>query len=77
MLRCTILTSRIRSPLGLYGSLNAGEAVLLDTEYLLMDRLCSNVTAILQKQLSPFSSFIDNFYVLPRPDGIQVPWNRT
>jgi hypothetical protein len=66
----------------LHGSLQAGETVLLDQECLLTANLCSNVAKIIRKQESPFSGFIVNFYVFPRPNGIEVPclpvpWKRT
>jgi hypothetical protein len=65
----------------LHGSVNAGEAVLLDKEILLPADLCSKVATIIRKQESP-SGFIVNFYVFPRPNGIAVPplpipWKRT
>jgi hypothetical protein len=51
----------------LHGSVNAGEAVLLDEEFLL-----PKVATIIRKQESP-SGFIVNFYVFPRPNDIEVP----
>jgi hypothetical protein len=50
----------------LHGSVNAGEAVLLDKEFLLPADLRSKVATIVRKQESP-SGFIVNFYVFPRP----------
>jgi hypothetical protein len=57
---------------------NAGEAVLLDEEFLLPADLCSKVVTIIRKQESP-SGFIVNFHIFPRPNGIEVscrpiPW---
>jgi hypothetical protein len=60
----------------LHGSLNAGEVVLLDEEFLLKDDLRSNVATILRrKEGISFlrRSFLVNFYVLPRPNDMQVP----
>ncbi len=56
----------------LHGFLNAGEAVLLDEEVFLPADLRSKVATIIRKQESP-SGFIVNFYVFPRPNGIEVP----
>jgi hypothetical protein len=56
----------------LHGSVNAGEAVLLDEDFLLPADLRSKVATIIRKQESP-SGFIVNFYVFPRPNGIEVP----
>jgi hypothetical protein len=56
----------------LHGFLNAGEAVLLDEEVLLPANLRSKVATIIRKQDSP-PGFIVNFYVFPRPNGIEVP----
>jgi hypothetical protein len=56
----------------LHGSVNAGEAVLLDKEFLLPAVLRSKVATIIRKQGSP-SGFIVKFYVFPRPNGIEVP----
>jgi hypothetical protein len=56
----------------LHGSVNAGEAVLLDEEVLLPADLRSQVATIILKQESP-SVFTVNFYVFPRPNGIAVP----
>jgi hypothetical protein len=56
----------------LYGSVNAGEAALLDKEYLLPANFWSNVATIIQKQESP-SGCIIKFYVFPRLNGIEVP----
>ena len=56
----------------LHGHVNAGKAVLLDEEFLLPADLCSKVATIIRKQESP-SGFIVNFYVFPRPNGIEVP----
>jgi hypothetical protein len=52
-------------------SVNAGEAVLLDEEFLLPANLRSKVATIIRKQESP-SGFIVNFYVFSRPNGIEV-----
>jgi hypothetical protein len=60
------------SSLHAHDSVNAGEAVLLDEEFLLPADLCSKVATIIRKQESP-SGFIVNFYVFPRPNGIEVP----
>jgi hypothetical protein len=56
----------------LNGSVNAGEAVLLDEEFLLPADLRSKVATIIRKQESP-PGFIVNFYVFPRPNAIAVP----
>jgi hypothetical protein len=56
----------------LHGYVNAGGAVLLDEEFLLPANLRSKKATIIHKQESP-SGFIVNFYVFPRPNGIEVP----
>jgi hypothetical protein len=56
----------------LHGSVNPGEAVLLDEEVFLPADLRSIVATIIRKQESP-SGFLVNFYVFPRPNGIEVP----
>jgi hypothetical protein len=53
----------------LHGCLNAGEAVLLDTEVQVTDSLCSKVVMILQKQQSPSFGFLVNFHVFLRCNG--------
>ena len=59
----------------LHGSLSAGEAVLLDREFVLTDDLRSNVATILKKVESSCSSrFLLNFYVLPtKSSTIEIP----
>jgi hypothetical protein len=49
----------------LHGSVNAGEAVLLDAEFLLPTNLPSKVATSIGKQES-CSRFIFNFYVFPQ-----------
>jgi hypothetical protein len=56
----------------LHGSVNAGEAVLLDEEFLLPADLRSKVVTIIREQESP-SGLIVNFHVFPRPNGIENP----
>jgi hypothetical protein len=55
----------------LHGSMNAGEAVLLEEKFLLPANLQSKVATIIQKEKS-HSGFVVNFYVFPRPNGIEV-----
>jgi hypothetical protein len=57
----------------LYGCINAGVAVSLDVDVELTVSLCSKVATILRKQEFPSSSFLVNFYVAPRQNGIIVP----
>ena len=59
----------------LHGCVNAGEAIFLDEEVEVTDRLRSSVVRILRKQKSPSSAgFLVNFYVFPsRQNGITVP----
>jgi hypothetical protein len=56
----------------LHGSVNAGEAVLLDKELLLPADLPSKVATIIRKQESP-SGFIVNFYVFPSQMALKFP----
>jgi hypothetical protein len=65
----------------LQGCVNAGEAVLLDQDILLLTGLQSKVATIIRKHESA-CGFIVNLYVFPRPNGIKVPcfpvpWKRT
>ncbi len=57
----------------LRGYVNAGEAVLVDEEFLLPADLRSKFVTIIQKQEASPSWFIVNFYVFLRPNGIEVP----
>jgi hypothetical protein len=58
----------------LHGCVNAGDAVLLDDEIEVTDSLRSKVVTIIQKQESPSSGFLINFYIFPSQENcITVP----